>query len=430
MGSRARWQMRVGIIGAGSVGTALGRGLAGAGHEVVFGVRDVAAAKPFEGARADTVRGAVGAADAVLLATPWAAVEDALSAAGDLSGKVLIDATNPIGPGFTLALGHTTSGAERVASLAKGVRVVKAFNTTGHENMSNPRYGERRVLMPVAGDDEAAVALVAGLAKDVGFDAVSFRSLARARDLEPLAMLWITLAMKLGHGRGVGFGLCRRTPGDAPPAHAKAKEPKSITVLGAGNIGGALARAWVRSGHRVTLAVRDQNDADVRELVALGARAVAVSGSAQGADVVALAVPAGAAAELARSMGSLEGKVVVDCTNAISKGFTLQFGHTTSSAEELAKALPGARLVRAFNQQGAETLQNPLFSGLRATNFVAGDDAAARAAVSALGNDVGLENIETGPLSSSRYLEPITLLWVAMSQVLGTREFGLSLLRR
>jgi predicted dinucleotide-binding enzyme len=130
------------------------------------------------------------------------------------------------------------------------------------------------------------------------------------------------------------------------------------------------------------------------------------------------------------ALGNLEGKVVVDCTNAIGKGFTLVHGHTASSAEEIAKALPGAKVVRSFNQQGAEVLRNPTFGGRPATNFVAGDDAGARSIVRALSNDVGLDSVEAGPLSSARYLEPMTILWVAVSQAIGTREFGLSLLRR
>ena len=85
------------------------------------------------------------------------------------------------------------------------------------------------------------------------------------------------------------------------------------------------------------------------------------------------AVPAAAVIGIAQTMGDLGGKVVVDCTNAIAKGFTLQYGHTTSSSEELAKSLPGSRVVRSFNQQGAEILQNPIFDGLAATNFVASE---------------------------------------------------------
>jgi predicted dinucleotide-binding enzyme len=419
--------MRIAIIGAGQVGTALGTGWAKAGHDVTYGVRDPARAP--SGGRTASVREAVAAAEVVVLATPWRAVGDALRAAGDFAGRVLIDVTNPVGAGFELVVGHTTSGAEQVASLATGARVVKAFNTTGHENLSEPRYGERRLVMPVAGDDADAVEIAARLATDLGFEAVRLQGLARARELEPLAMLWIKLALAWGHGRQLGFAIARRAA-RAPTPPAAAAVPRSIAIVGTGHIGAALARAWLAAGHRVALAVRDAHRPEVEALVALGARAVPVAGAAAGADLVVLAVPADAVPAIAPTLGDLSGKILVDCTNAIAKGFALQYGHTTSSAEEVARSVPAARVVRAFHQQGAETLQDPRFDGLRAVSFVAGDDPEARAIVSALARDVGLDAIEAGPLASARYLEPITLLWVAMARVLGTREFALALLRR
>ncbi len=417
--------MRIAIIGGGRVGTTLGSSWTTAGHDITYGVRNPAA----HAGKAASVRDAVEGASVVVLATPWAAVGDALSAAGDLAGRVLIDVTNPIGPGFTLAVGHTTSGAEQIAALATGARVVKAFNTTGIENMANPRYGERRLVMPVAGDDVEAVAMTAQLATALGFEAVTLPALARARELEPLALLWIKLALQYGHGRQFGFALSRRTDADRVRRETS-NHPRSIAIVGSGNIGGALARGWLTAGHRVSLAVRDPETADVQELVGLGARAVPVAGAAASAEIVVLAVPAGAVPSIAATLGALDQKIVIDCTNAIGKGFTLQYGHTTSSSEELAKALPGARVVRSFNQQGAETLDNAIFDGQPATNFVAGDDADARAIVVELARDVGLDAIEVGGLASSRLLEPITLLWVSMAKAIGTRQFGLSVLRR
>ncbi len=418
--------MRIAIIGAGPVGAGLGNSWARSGHEITYGVRSPAS---HPGLKAASVRDAVAGAELAVLATPWAAVGEALASAGDFAGRVLVDVTNPIGPGFALAVGHTTSGAEQVAALARGARVVKAFNTTGLENMANPRYGSRRLVMPVAGDDHDAVAATMALAADLGFEGVALPSLARARELEPLALLWIKLALQWGLGREIGFAIARRAGADR--AHRKITEtPRSIAIVGTGNIGGALARGWLAAGHRVALAVRDADAAEVKELTALGARAVPVAGSAAGADVVVFAVPAGAVASIAPTLGSLDGKIVVDCTNAIGKGFTLQYGHTTSSSEELAKALPKARVVRSFNQQGAEILVDPMFDGLPATNFVASDDADARAVVAGLARDLGLDAVEAGPLASSRLLEPITILWVAMAKAIGSRELGLCVLRR
>lgn len=421
--------MRIAVIGAGNVGTTLGSGWATAGHHVAYGVRDASRGAPHPGASVQSVASAVRESDAVVLATSWAAVPAALEAAGDFGGKPLLDVTNPIGAGFSLTHGHQTSGGEVVAGLAKNARVVKAFNCTGLENMQNPRYGAHRAFMPVAGDDPGAREVATKLASDLGFDPVALGALRHARELEPLAMLWISLAMPWGHGRDIAFGLAQRTGPEARPA-TRTTQPRSITVVGGGSIGGALAKAWLAAGHRVRLAARDGGSEEARSLHALGAVVSPLRGAADDADAVVFAIPAGAVVDAAKEMGDLTGKVVVDCTNAIGEGFSLRFGHTTSSAEELAKALPGARVVRAFNQQGAETLVDPVFGALRAASFVAADDADARSLVKGLALDVGLDAIEAGPLASSRYLEPMTMLWIALSRAKGTRELGLALLRR
>jgi 8-hydroxy-5-deazaflavin:NADPH oxidoreductase len=205
--------MIIGVIGAGRVGGTLGRGLARAGHSVVYGLRNPE--QPREGldhpgTRVASVRDAVAAADVLVLATPWAATEAALAAAGDLGGRPLLDATNPLGPGMVLTHGHTDSGAEQVQRWAPSARVVKVFNTTGMENMANPSFGEHRALMLACGDDDAAVAIAVGLATDLGFEALPFGPLRNARLLEPMGRAWIELALVRGAGRGVAFGLLRR----------------------------------------------------------------------------------------------------------------------------------------------------------------------------------------------------------------------------
>lgn len=146
----------------------------------------------------------------MLLATPWGAAQDALRAAGDLKGKILVDATNPLKPDFSgLALGHTTSAGEEVARWAPGARVVKAFNTIGAQHMTDPRIAGQRPSMFVCGDDPAAKQTVAGLAEALGFEPVDAGPLTQARLLEPLAMLWISLAYAHGLGTNIGFRLLR-----------------------------------------------------------------------------------------------------------------------------------------------------------------------------------------------------------------------------
>ena len=211
--------MQIAIIGAGNVGGTLGRRWAQKGHEVIFGVRDSHSTKVQEvlraagaKAHATSVREAAAAATCVVLATPWAAAQDAIQAAGDLSGKILADCTNPLAPGLRgLALGHTTSGGEQVASWAIGARVVKAFNMTGAKNMASPTYGTQPVTMFICGDDPEAKATVGSLAAELGFEVIDSGPLLTARYLEPLAMLWIHLAYVQGLGPDFAFKVIRRS---------------------------------------------------------------------------------------------------------------------------------------------------------------------------------------------------------------------------
>jgi 8-hydroxy-5-deazaflavin:NADPH oxidoreductase len=210
--------MKIAIIGAGNVGGTLGRAWVKAGQEVMFGVRDpsspkVAALLATTGGRAlaGTIDEAAAYGAVVALCTPWDATESAVRGTRDLAGKILVDCTNPLEDDLSgLAVGRTTSGAEMVAAWAPGARVVKAFNTTGFENMADPDFGGRAATMLIAGDDEAANAVASGLAREIGFDPVVAGPLAISRLLEPLALLWIKLAVVQGYGTRIAFQLERK----------------------------------------------------------------------------------------------------------------------------------------------------------------------------------------------------------------------------
>lgn len=196
------------IIGAGNVGGALGRALAARGQPVRFGVTDPGkhAALAAEGFGVATVPNALDGAALAILATPYLAALQVARQVPDWQQRILVDATNPIEPGLAgLSLGTTTSGAEAIAQAATNARVVKAFNTTGFENLRDPHYPAGELFMPVAGDDAQARAQVVALATLIGFDAVDLGPLQAARYLEPMAMVWIELAFRRGHGRGFGF---------------------------------------------------------------------------------------------------------------------------------------------------------------------------------------------------------------------------------
>ncbi len=209
--------MKIAVIGTGSVGGTLGRRWAELGHSVCFGVRDVSdtdAKAPVSNIKGDarlaSVRDAAKDAEVVVLATPYAANAAALAAAGDLTGKILIDVTNPISPNFSLAIGFTSSGAEEVAKLAPRARVYKAMNQVGFEVMANPAFAAAKPVMFVAGDDPAGKKVVLELVSTLGFEAIDAGELAIARLLEPFAMLWIHLMARRNQGRNFAFSLLRR----------------------------------------------------------------------------------------------------------------------------------------------------------------------------------------------------------------------------
>jgi len=202
--------MRIAIIGAGKVGTSLGSGWTGSGHDIVYGVRDPEDSRHAPLGSVETPADAVTGAEAVVISLPWDATES-VARGLDVGGAVVIDATNPLAAGARQLEGHhELSGAQLVADWTGSSRVVKAFNTTGSGNMADPGYPGGTPAMLLAGDDPDAKALVASLARDLGFDAVDAGPLSAARDLEHLAMIWIRLAYPLGNGPDVAFSLLRR----------------------------------------------------------------------------------------------------------------------------------------------------------------------------------------------------------------------------
>jgi len=206
--------MNITIIGSGNVGRALGDGWRGAGHSVTFATREPSAAKAAElkkaGFTVAAMAEAAKTADVIVLATPWDAVPASLHALGALTGKIIVDATNPLTSKLELALGFSDSAGETVARLAPGARVVKAFNTTGANNMADSKYPGGTLMMPVAGDDPEGKTIVMALAAALGFEPIDVGPLSMSRHLEPMAMTWIKLAYAQGMGREFGFAVLRR----------------------------------------------------------------------------------------------------------------------------------------------------------------------------------------------------------------------------
>jgi NADPH-dependent F420 reductase len=201
--------MNIAILGAGAMAKGLARQFAHAGYSVVLGSRDPTkagdiAADIGRGVQAGSIRGAANTAEIIVLAVPYAAAHETLAAAGDTTGKIIIDITNPMTPDFSgLAIGHTTSAAEEIQKAAPRAHVVKAFNTIFAHLLTQPRPGNKRLSVFYAGDDAKANERVRTLIERIGFRAEHAGSLKHARYLEPLAALNIALAYKLGAGANI-----------------------------------------------------------------------------------------------------------------------------------------------------------------------------------------------------------------------------------
>ncbi|WP_216896054.1 NADPH-dependent F420 reductase [Nocardia alni] len=190
----------------------------------------------------------------------------------------------------------------------------------------------------------------------------------------------------------------------------------SISIIGLGNMAGALAGRALAGGNAVEIIGRDP--AKAKELAAtLGGATVGTSDAAPAGDIVILAVPyAGAAAVVSEYGDALHGKIIIDITNPVSpdfKGFVTPDG--SSGAQEIAKAAPdGAHVVKAFNLLFSHVLAAGPAEGRLLDVFIAGDDAQAKARVSAFIESLGLRPMDTGQLPMARALENVALMQLGL----------------
>ena len=183
-----------------------------------------------------------------------------------------------------------------------------------------------------------------------------------------------------------------------------------VLVIGAGNMGSGFVKQLSAAGHNVSVTARDITKATAVASQFANAKAVAASNAAEGQDVVIVATGYGDAASALQSVGNLQGKAVVDITNPLTADYMgLTVGHSSSAAEEIAKAVPGAHVVKAFNTVLAQVLGQGanLPDGSKVTVFVAGDDTAAKATVKSLAESIGFATKDAGGLKNARYLEPV-----------------------
>jgi 8-hydroxy-5-deazaflavin:NADPH oxidoreductase len=209
--------MKIGIIGGGNMASGLGKFWAKNGHELMFSfsrseqkLKDLAASVSAT-AQVGTPAEAVAFADVVLLAVPWAAVPEALQAAGSLSGKILFSCVNALKPDMSgMAAGTTTSAAEEISKLAPGARVVEGLPLFAEVLQSGTTdFNGEEATVFYCGDDAEAKAVVAGLLEETRVEAIDVGALSTARYIEPAMMVLIQLAYVQQKGQVAFKLLCR-----------------------------------------------------------------------------------------------------------------------------------------------------------------------------------------------------------------------------
>lgn len=211
--------MNIAFIGYGNVGAPLADHLQRAGHNVVLAadqpLSDTArkAVNRNSNLKTASPRTAVQAADLVFLATPFGANEAAIGAvAAELEGKILVDCTNPVGPGLSHGLNSVRSGSEMIQSLAPRAKVVKAFTIYGFENFENnvyPAYNVKPVMM-FCGANSGAKQVVAQLIAELGWEPLDVGGIEQALHLEHMTLLWVRMVRMGGQSPDVVWAALRR----------------------------------------------------------------------------------------------------------------------------------------------------------------------------------------------------------------------------
>jgi hypothetical protein len=193
-----------------------------------------------------------------------------------------------------------------------------------------------------------------------------------------------------------------------------------IAIIGAGNVGRALATSFTQAGHTVRITAQHPEHAQA-VAAETGARWIESNAAAAETDIVVLAVPFASAESVAAEIrGAVAGKPVIDVSNRMAygaEGPTIDNG--PSNAERLAEWLPEASVVKAFNTLFASNQVDPNVDGIQLDGFVAADDPTARATVLELVDSIGLRAIDAGPLARAQQLEQLAFLNIVLNATNG-----------
>lgn len=202
----------------------------------------------------------------------------------------------------------------------------------------------------------------------------------------------------------------------------------NIAIIGTGNVGGALATRWAGAGHTILLGVQDLQTFKGQALTSIpGISAMDIAGAVQHASVVVLAIPPAAIFDVLAAAGELEGKTVIDASNAVTKQPD-PYPTVYHCVADRSKA----RVVKCFNSTGFENMLNPVYDGNGIDMFMAGDSAEAKAVAAQLALDAGFGScIDFGKADKVELLEKFALSWINLAIMQGMgRDIAFRLVRR
>ena len=200
----------------------------------------------------------------------------------------------------------------------------------------------------------------------------------------------------------------------------------NIAIIGAGNVGGTLARKFARAGHRIYLGVRNVDDARVKALLSGKISAHSISEAASKADVIVTAAYPQATKEIAKQLGDVSKKIIIDVMNT----FRGKPGTYNTTTEALLAWTNCKDVVRCFNTTGFENMANPNYSGHKIDMFVAGDSKKGKEIATKLAKEIGFGEVyDLGGKDKFELMEQIVAVWKSLSEILG-RNIALNILKR
>ena len=209
----------------------------------------------------------------------------------------------------------------------------------------------------------------------------------------------------------------------------------NIGIIGSGAMGSGFAAHWSRTGHKVLITSTDLEETkDAVKGMGPNVATGSLEEVIEFGEVVVFAIPFESIEDVVNSSkGRLKGKIVLECINPLTPdALGLKIGFSTSAAEELAKLIPGSKVVAAFNTIAASVLKSDVhsFGSIPASVYYCGDDGRAKLAVEKLASDIGFEGVDCGPLKNARYLEPMAELVIQLAIKGYGDNIALNLLKR